>query len=374
MSETQPDLFPLDRAALQTGLFAFLFALLEGPARPSAREVLKAAEREVSLRASEFFLGAVAALAYHPKLRAADRAYFRTMLDDGSAEVAVRGERVTDDEAVSTIDALLRQGALYRRSEAFREMIAFMGRFRDYAPYNVMLVRLQNPSCGFFATEKDWRDRHGRTLIEDALPMLILAPMHPVMLVYDVDQTTGKPLPKELEAFGRFDGPWNPRWLANMLENAERHRIRVEFKTLSSTHAGWAMTAPADARWKIRIVVHAGLDEPSRFGVLAHEMAHILLGHLGTDRDHWWPGRFNLHRGAAEVEAESVAHIVASRFGLTGSSAAYVAGYMGGETVPLGVSMDLIAKVAGKLEGMARGLQPAPEPRPLRKAKPGAKR
>jgi len=40
-----------------------------------------------------------------------------------------------------------------------------------------MLVRLQNPTCGFYATERDWDDRFGRNLKEDARPMLILAPM-----------------------------------------------------------------------------------------------------------------------------------------------------------------------------------------------------
>jgi hypothetical protein len=63
---------------------------------------------------------------------------------------------------------------LYRSSEAFKEMVAFMGGFRDYAPYNVMLVRLQNRSCGFFAPAPDWWKRHQRCLIDDARPMLIL--------------------------------------------------------------------------------------------------------------------------------------------------------------------------------------------------------
>ena len=49
-----------------------------------------------------------------------------------------------------------------------------------------MLVRLQNPTCGFYATEPDWVKRFERKLKEDARPMLILAPMHPVMLVYDL--------------------------------------------------------------------------------------------------------------------------------------------------------------------------------------------
>jgi hypothetical protein len=105
-------------------------------------------------------------------------------------------------------------------------------------------------------------------------------------------------------------------------------------------------------------------DEPSRFCVLVHEIAHVLHGHLGTYHDHWWPGRFNLDRASAEIEAEAVAHIVTDRFGLSGSSLAYLSGYVKGSAVPRSVSMDLIAKVAGRIEEIARGLQPAPKPRP----------
>ena len=52
---------------------------------------------------------------------------------------------------ISTIDELFRHSKLYQNSDAFNELVKFMGRFRDYAPYNNMLVRLQNPSCRFYA-------------------------------------------------------------------------------------------------------------------------------------------------------------------------------------------------------------------------------
>jgi hypothetical protein len=111
-------------------------------------------------------------------------------------------------------------------------MIEFMARFRDYAPYNNMLVRLQNPSCGFYATAKDWQGRFRRKIKEDARPMLILAPGHPVMLVYDLDQTQGDTLPKELLEFSHFEGEWEEQWLSRLIGNASGHRIRVDFKPL----------------------------------------------------------------------------------------------------------------------------------------------
>ena len=123
-------------------------------------------------------------------------------------------------------------------------MVSFMARFRDYAPYNNMLVRMQNPTCSFYATERDWCDRFGRNLKEDARPMLILAPMHPVMLVYALDETEGKDLPKELENVASYQGEWKPDWLERTVQNAAvRDRIRVDFKILSSTNAGFATLA-----------------------------------------------------------------------------------------------------------------------------------
>ncbi len=135
-------------------------------------------------------------------------------------------------------------------------------------------------------------------------------------------------------------------------------------KSLSSTNAGLAMNQRQNSEWKARIVLHDRLDEPSRFGVLAHEMAHIFLGHVGNDSDQWWPSRSNLGSSAAEIEAEAVAYLVTSRLGLSGSSAAYVSRYATDDgPVPGTVSLDLIAKVAGKLEKMTKELLPAPRQR-----------
>ena len=184
--------------------------------------------------------------------------------------------------------------------------------------------------------------------------MLILAPMHPVMLVYSLDQTEGLDLPDELNRFSKFEGEWNPDWLRRTIENAEKHdRIRVDFRILSSTSTGFATLARGDCDRKMRIVIHEGLDSSSRFGVLCHELAHIFLGHLGTDGDHWWPSRTDLHARAVEIEAEATAFIVTSRFGLAGSSAAYVSRYLGRGPLPASVSLDQIAKVAGRIEQMA---------------------
>lgn len=332
-----------------------LLSLLAKPVQPSARELLLAIEHQLGVKARWEVKAAMQALIDERAASQAIRAFLRSLLESGDMDAALRGDGAPDTDIVSSIDSLLHQARVYRDSAKFAEVIAFMGKFREYAPFNNLLVRLQNPACSFFATESHWRKKFGASLKEDARPMVILAPMRPVLLVYDLDQVTGAPLPEELERFARFEGRWQESWLALALENAaQRDRIRVDFKMLSSTAAGFATFAHGDRQWKRRIVIHEALDGPSRFGVLCHELAHIYLGHLGSDADHWWPSRTNLTRNAIEVEAEAVAFLVTFRLGLQGSSSAYVSRHMPDGKVPLGVSLDFIAKVAGRIEQMAK--------------------
>lgn len=166
--------------------------------------------------------------------------------------------------------------------------------------------------------------------------------------------TDGPALPAELESFASFKGEFDPEKLARLVSNAAvRDHVRIDFKTLSSTNAGFATIAGGGEGSKMRIAIHDQLDAPSRFGVVCHELAHIYLGHLGGDREGWWPARGNLSRKAMEVEAEATAYIVGRRVGLTGSSPQYVSRYLGDEKVLQNVSADLVAKVAGRIEEMA---------------------
>jgi len=343
-----------------------VLALLGAGRQPSAWELVKAVEEELGLKARWELLAVLEQLAQEKELLGSWRSYCHSMRASEDLVEALRGAGAPEKEIASTIDSLMQQSKAYRGSLEFQDMVSFMGSFRDYAPFNNMLVRLQNPICSFYATEPDWNKRFERRLTEDARPMLILAPMHPVMLVYDLDQTEGPPLPKEVTEFAKFEGEWKSSWLTRVVENAGVHdKIRVDFKALSSTNAGFATVAAGDGGSKMRIAIHNELDEPSRFGVLCHELAHIYLGHLGSDKDHWWPSRKELSHRSVEIEAEAVAFIVASRFGLKGASARYVSRYLGNNPMPSSVSLDLVAKTAGRLEKMAKEtLKPRRERRP----------
>jgi hypothetical protein len=307
----------------------------------------------VGLKARWAVNDAVLSLLEDQLLTQTQRAYLRDLLESEDWQKAARGEERPARKIESTVDALFRESKAYRNSAAFQDMISFMANFRDYAPFNNMLVRLQNPSCSFFATQRDWRWRFGRKLKEDVHPMVILAPMHPVMLVYDLDSTEGPPLPQELQQFAKFEGEWDPERLSQTVRNAStRDLIRIDSVKLSSTNAGFATISPGEDGMKMRIGLHRELDEASSYGVLLHELAHIYLGHLGGDRDGWWPSRGDLAQKAMEVEAEAVAYIVSRRAGLSGASPRYVSRYLDGEATLRAISLDRIAKVAGRLEEM----------------------
>lgn len=194
--------------------------------------------------------------------------------------------------------------------------------------------------------------------------MLILTPMGPFMTVFSLDGTEGTELPDELNRFATFEGRWDPARLGRLIENARRHRIRMDFRPLSSTNAGFVRETLETDREKLRIVIHEEMDERSTFAVLCREMAHVLLGHLCNDENRWWPARSHLGRSAIEIEAETSAYIVTRRRGLEGTSAEYMSRHLHYDgTVPTGVSFDTIAKAARKIERMALWLFTPPRSR-----------
>lgn len=327
--------------------------------QPSPEELLRELTQTLGWYARHVFLRAVTELRDDPKIASYLRDYLKSTLSDENLIEALREGTKPSPQETSTLDELFRNSITYRNSEKFKEALAFSAKFRDYAPYNNLLVKVQNPSCSYYATARDWEDRFKRCVKEDARPMLILAPMHPVMLVYDLDQTDGPDLPDHLRNFAQADGEFDPERLHKTMENAKRMCILVQHKPLSTTHGGFVTTRLYEPQeHKMRIVLHDELTDAQTYTVLCHEIGHILLGHLGTDEDHWWPCRIGLTREAIEIEAESVSYMVATRLGLKTASDAYLAGYAKDGKIPEGVSLDLIAKVAGRIGEMGERLLP----------------
>jgi hypothetical protein len=138
---------------------AYVKQILREERQPSPRELVAELDRAIGIVARWDLESVLSSLLDEKDLTRASRAYLASLLEGEELVAALRGEDAPDHETISTIDALLQDSGRYRNSKDFREMIEFMGQFRDYAPYNNMLVRVQNPSCSFYATEKDWQER-----------------------------------------------------------------------------------------------------------------------------------------------------------------------------------------------------------------------
>ncbi len=100
---------------------------------------------------------------------------------------------------VSPLDELFRATLAYRRSTAYFDLMKFISRFPKYAPFNCFLLHTQNPNLSYVATPFQWWSDFERKIKPDSRPMVILVPFGPVSFVYDLADTEGKKLPRQLE-------------------------------------------------------------------------------------------------------------------------------------------------------------------------------
>jgi hypothetical protein len=328
----------------------------------SPGDLVRALEQEAGWPGRLLLPGILDELRARRGLPDAERKFLVYTLNAGAGAQALAEGGDPAQTHQSSIDDLFARSRRFRRSQKFAAAIEFVARFRDYSPYNNMLVYAQNPQATRFATAGHWRKSFGRTIKEDARGMLILAPRTPVLMVYDIADTDGPPLPEQFRVFTRTSGRFEPALLDRTVKNCEHDQIQVRRVTMGEMHGGFATSRAREAGWKMRVGLRADLDEAAAYAVLCHELAHIYLGHVGADRDGWWPFRMNLSETVAEIEAESVAHIVCQRAGLTTRSAEYLAGFVEDSDDLDAISLDLISRVAGRLEDMGRRLLPPRSP------------
>lgn len=339
--------------------YDYLVPLIESGRQPTAAELLSRLEEELGWSVRWHFQRLVVWMREDRSVPRFLRDYARQTLTDEEVNAALIGDSRRVFEEHSAIDELLRQSAVYRSSRDFAELIQFVAKFREYSPFNNLLVKSQRPGATYFATAKDWRRRFGMSIKADARPMVILAPKHPVLFVYDLEDVDG-PRPNHLEMFARVDGPFEGSRLRRALENCERWAIHVQFKPVERLLGGFVTTRLDGGDYKMRIVVNECYAPEERYAVLCHELAHIHLGHLGGDPDGWWPARLNLSRCSVEIEAEAAAYIVCKRAGLETESARYLAAFAREPGISDTVSVDMIVRVSGWIEKASTQSVPVP--------------
>ena len=279
------------------------------------------------------------------------------------------------DSARTALDELFTLARKYNSSNAYLELIRFVGRFRFYSPFNAMLIHTQMPGAHFVCTALGWRRDYHREIKIGARPIVILQPMGPILFVFDVSDTA--PLPNAPPLPVRVEDPFKVRsgkiggQLGLTIENARRDGVRVSERADGSQQAGsiqWAAAGQhleftiANKRMPIstqvplwfELLLNSSLSAESRFGTLIHELAHLYCGHLGTRNGRWWPDRQNLSPVVREFEAESVSYLVCARLGIDTASDEYLAGYVGKSAATPPISLDRVLKSVCLLEQMGQ--------------------
>jgi hypothetical protein len=279
------------------------------------------------------------------------------------------------DVARRSLDELFTLTHQYRSSNAYRELLEFVGRFRFYAPFNAMLVHIQMPGARYVAPPARWLRDHGRRIKAGARPLVILQPMGPVMFIFDVTDTEPEkgapPLPPEVEQPFEVRGGRIGGGLARTIENAKRDGVDVAQREAGSQSAGQIRLAKAGRHLIVQakagpnpehvtvplryeLLLNSKHSEEAKYATVAHELGHLYCGHLGTPNDKWWPDRRGLPHEVREFEAESVCYLVCARLGIDNPSETYLGGYLKENAETPAISLDCIMKAAGLIEQMGR--------------------
>lgn len=150
-----------------------------------------------------------------------------------SEENTSTNEKAANPSEVVALSQLFRRTARYRRAEAYKRFLDFVGQFLKYSPYNAPLLHVQNPGILFPATRRLGRERFDRVPEPGARPYVILRPLGPVLFVYDLPDTEPRPeegeqLPEDVTDPFAVAGELGERTWNQTLQNCrEKEKVAV---------------------------------------------------------------------------------------------------------------------------------------------------
>ncbi|MGT2714818.1 PBECR4 domain-containing protein, partial [Streptococcus pluranimalium] len=214
----------------------------------------------------------------------------------------------------------------YLNSKKYKTFLRTMAKFPRYSSRNIQLILAQKPDATYVTSFKQWKETFERSVNKGEKAMRIWAPMtikqrdpetgkvlldetgnektalrFKLVPVFDVSQTKGKDLPKAIhELEGTHKDYANLYRAAKAYAESKGIEVIIDH-TLKEAKGYYAAKDQT-------IVLKGGMSEQQTLKTFFHELAHSDL-HASKEQT------ANLKYSHAELQAESVAYVVANHYG-----------------------------------------------------------
>lgn len=241
-------------------------------------------------------------------------------------------------------------------SDKYKDYLTKMSHLNNYSNRNLRLILSQNPEAKQVASFKQWKENFGRHVKKGEKALRIFKPMtkikkdennQPILdkngkpetvtffglvPVFDVSQTEGKEMPKAAEVKEQLTDLDYANLYRALMAIAKENDVSVRFEEMENNKHGY-YSVPEN-----QIVLRSNdMNKAQIIKTFLHEMAHAELHHADN------PQKENLTRSTAELQAESVAYVVSSYYGIDTSE--YSFNYLSGWSADKETLADLEAQL-----------------------------
>ncbi|ORO62128.1 hypothetical protein B7717_03245 [Streptococcus oralis subsp. oralis] len=241
-------------------------------------------------------------------------------------------------------------------SDKYKDYLTKMSQLNNYSNRNLRLILAQNPEARQVASFKQWKENFGRYVKKGEKALRIFKPMtkikkdennQPILdkngkpetvtffglvPVFDVSQTEGKEMPKAAEVKEQLTDLDYANLYRALMAIAKENDVPVRFEEMENNKHGY-YSVPEN-----QIVLRSNeMNKAQIIKTFLHEMAHAELHHADN------PQKENLTRSTAELQAESVAYVVSSYYGIDTSE--YSFNYLSGWSADKETLADLEAQL-----------------------------
>ena len=241
-------------------------------------------------------------------------------------------------------------------SDKYKDYLTKMSQLNNYSNRNLRLILAQNPEARQVASFKQWKENFGRHVKKGEKALRIFKPMtkikkdennQPILdkngkpetvtffglvPVFDVSQTEGKEMPKAAKVKEQLTDLDYANLYRALMAIAKENDVSVRFEEMENNKHGY-YSVPEN-----QIVLRSNeMNKAQIIKTFLHEMAHAELHHADN------PQKENLTRSTAELQAESVAYVVSSYYGIDTSE--YSFNYLSGWSADKETLADLEAQL-----------------------------